>query len=87
MILNCDLYDASVEAMGGPADLLFDRGSLVALPLEDNSKYAQKVAGLMKAPGSRYLLVVYDYDRTLMKGPPNAIYKDEVEKSFGEGDS
>lgn len=32
----------------------------------------------------RYLLLVYEYDMEVFRGPPRAVFKKEVEKLFGE---
>ena len=64
-------------------DFIFDRGSLVAFPLEMREKYYKKFSNeLLKK--STWLLCVFDYSQEKMKGPPFSINKDEIDKNLGK---
>ena len=70
--LSCDLI--------GPVDAIFDRAALVALPEDMRSAYTQHLIRITnKAP---QLLIVYEYDPSLMKGPPFPIPEQEVKSHY-----
>ena len=62
---------------------IFDRASLVALPVEMRQRYADKMAELQK-PGVRTLLVTLTFDPTEMNGPPFSVTEDEVRALYSE---
>ena len=64
-------------------DLIYDRGSLVALPLTMRKKYAQVIKQALKI-GGKYLLIVYEYDPSKMEGPPFSIDDDEIHELYGD---
>lgn len=55
----------------GPADAVYDRAALVAMPSGMRSGYADHLRRLCN--GLPQLLVTYDYDQELMEGPPFAV--------------
>lgn len=63
-------------------DAVYDRASLVALPMTLRQRYANRFAKLV-APGTRTLLVSVDYPPTQMQGPPFAVDDAEVNALFG----
>jgi len=63
-------------------DAVYDRASLVALPPEMRTDYADLMAELAD-PGVRSLLVTLDYPQEEMRGPPFSVTQDEVERLFG----
>ena len=64
-------------------DYVYDRASLVALPLQMRKQYAKVVTDALK-PGGNYLLLVYEYDQSKMQGPPFSISDTEVYELFGK---
>lgn len=64
-------------------DFIYDRASLVALPVEMRKMYAQIVTDALKV-GGKYLLIVYEYDQTQLDGPPFSVDSDEVHKLYGD---
>jgi thiopurine S-methyltransferase len=62
---------------------IFDRASLVALPLEMRKQYAEKMAELQK-PGVRTLLVTLTYDQLEMNGPPFSVTEDNVNELYSK---
>lgn len=62
-------------------DLVYDRASLVALPLEMRKEYAKVITRVLK-PKGKYLLIVYEYDQSKMEGPPFSVSEDEVHKLY-----
>ena len=64
-------------------DFIYDRASLVALPLEMRKDYVKVVTNALKS-GGEYLLLVYEYDQSKMQGPPFSINDSEVHELFGK---
>ncbi len=67
----------------GSYDFIYDRASLVALPLEMRKSYAKVVTDALNS-GGEYLLLVYEYDQSKMQGPPFSITDSEVHELFGK---
>ncbi len=61
---------------------VYDRASLVALPLEMREQYAQHLQRILPA-GTPMLLVTMDYPQAEMSGPPFAVVEDEVRHFYG----
>lgn len=62
---------------------IYDRASLIALPLEMRRSYAEKMAELQK-PGIRTLLVTLNYDESEMNGPPFSVSEDNVNELYAD---
>ncbi len=60
---------------------VYDRASLVALPVELKRRYAAALTGLLPA-NADILLIGLDYDQSEMSGPPFATPAREVEELF-----
>lgn len=74
-----DIFDLS-ENMLGLVDAIYDRAALVALPEAVRNRYT---AHLMKiADKAPQLLISYEYDQSLMEGPPFSISADEVFRHY-----
>jgi thiopurine S-methyltransferase len=75
-----DLFDLT-RATLGPVDAVYDRAALVALPEAMRRRYAAHLMEITcEAP---QLLIVFDYDQTLMEGPPFSISDREVKELYG----
>jgi thiopurine S-methyltransferase len=76
-----DVFDLTGAALG-PVDASFDRAALVALPGETRVAYAAHLAEITgRAP---QLLITFDYDQSLVDGPPFALADDDVRRLYGE---
>lgn len=76
-----DLFDVSRERLG-PVDAIYDRAALVALPDTMRGRYAAHLAAITgKAP---QLLICFEYDQSVMEGPPFSISDREVKELYGE---
>lgn len=64
-------------------DLVYDRGSLVALPPNLRKLYANIIKKSMK-PGGRDLLLAYEYDPSELEGPPFSVTESEIRELFGD---
>jgi thiopurine S-methyltransferase len=74
-----DIFDLS-RKMLGPVDAIYDRAALVALPEKMRIRYAAHLAGITdKAP---QLLISYEYDQSLISGPPFSISSEEVSQYY-----
>ncbi len=74
-----DFFALSYDLIG-PVDAVFDRAALVALPQTMRADYTQHLMEITnKAP---QLLIVYEYDESLMKGPPFPIPEIEVKSHY-----
>lgn len=62
---------------------VFDRASLIALPLSMRKQYADKMAEL-QSPGVRTLLVTLTYDQSDMNGPPFSVSEENVHELYSE---
>jgi thiopurine S-methyltransferase len=74
-----DIFDLSRETLG-PVDAIYDRAALVALPEKMRERY---VTHLMDITGKmRQLLVCWEYDQSLMEGPPFSITDKDVKRYY-----
>jgi thiopurine S-methyltransferase len=76
-----DIFQLSSEVLG-PVDAVYDRAALVALPEEVRKRYTTHLMALTSdAP---QLLITYEYDQSLMEGPPFSISNEEVNRLYRE---
>jgi thiopurine S-methyltransferase len=81
-IFQGDFFDLQQDALDGVTDI-FDRASLIALPVEKRQHYAKKMAQLQKS-GVRTLLVTLTFDPSEMNGPPFSVTEEEVHELYSE---
>lgn len=81
-ILQGDFFALQSEVLDDITDI-FDRASLVALPVEMRALYANKMAELQKQ-GVRTLLVTLTFDPEEMNGPPFSVTEEEVFDLYAE---
>ena len=76
-----DIFNLSRQVLG-PVDAIYDRAALVALPEEMRQKYTLHLLTISnKAP---QLLLSYEYDQSLMAGPPFSISHVEVKQHYAD---
>lgn len=74
-----DIFNLSHKILD-PVDAIYDRAALVALPEAMRCRYtAHLIAITGKAP---QLLVTYEYDQSLMDGPPFSVSNAEVNQHY-----
>ena len=74
-----DIFELTAQELG-TIDAVYDRAALVALPKETREKYTRHLAAITnKAP---QLLLCFEYDQSLMAGPPFSITPDEVVEHY-----
>lgn len=81
---NIDIFVGDVfnvtKRLLGPVDAIYDRAALVALPPPMRSRYADHLQEITDhAP---QLLISYEYDQRLGKGPPFSVSKEEVHRHY-----
>ena len=81
--LSCgDFFDLRKEDMA-QVSAVYDRASLVALPPNMRESYARHLVDILP-PGTKILLVTFDYPQSEMQGPPFAVSVNEVEALYGK---
>jgi len=82
---NLDLYVGDIFEISashlGTVDAIYDRAALVALPADTRTRYVAHLTGLTGA--APQLLITYQYDASLIDGPPFSVDDDEIERLFG----
>ena len=75
-----DIFDLTAETLG-QVDAVYDRAALVALPEGMRERYAAHLAAITgRAP---QLLVTFDYDQSVMDGPPFAVDEAGLRRCHG----
>lgn len=75
-----DIFALTADILG-PVDAVYDRAALVALPDGIRGPYAAHVADITgTAP---QLLITFEYDQTLMDGPPFSLSEAAVRDYYG----
>lgn len=67
----------------GPVDAIYDRAALVAMPPQMRGGYADHLRRLVNRRPQ--LLVTYDYDQTIMEGPPFAVPEADIRALYEDG--
>jgi thiopurine S-methyltransferase len=76
-----DLFDLSREILG-PVDAIYDRAALVALPEAMRVRYTAHLKTITDlAP---QLVIGYEYDQTVVPGPPFSVTADELHRHYGD---
>ena len=74
-----DIFDLSSDVIG-TVDAIYDRAALVALPEEMRKRYTKH---LLEITGTaEQLLITFEYDQSLMGGPPFSLNSDEVNRHY-----
>jgi len=81
---NLDIFVGDIFALSrkmlGPVDAIYDRAALVAFPDEMRTRYSMHLTEITgTAP---QLLICYDYDQSLMEGPPYSVTSEEVKRHY-----
>ena len=79
-IYGGDFFELTAELLTDTV-AVYDRAALVALPAEMRTAYVAHMQNLL-APGSKTLLVAFDYPQPEMQGPPFSVAGDEVQALY-----
>ncbi|MGQ0555223.1 MAG: thiopurine S-methyltransferase [Nitrospiraceae bacterium] len=77
-----DFFDLSREMLG-PVDAVYDRAALVALPEAMRAQYTAHLKSLTAL--SPQLIIGYEYDQTVVPGPPFSVTADELHRHYSDG--
>lgn len=76
-----DIFDIDHHQLVG-VDAIYDRAALVALPVDMRTRYIEFVTSLCQFEACPMLLVSFDYDQTVVGGPPFSIGQNDVEHYY-----
>ncbi|MFG1421525.1 thiopurine S-methyltransferase [Roseixanthobacter liquoris] len=75
-----DIFEVTRERLG-PVDAVYDRAALVALPEPLRARYAAHLVEISAA--APQLLICFDYDQSLIAGPPFAVSPAHARMLYG----
>lgn len=78
-ILVGNIFDLSPEVLG-PVDAIYDRAALVALPPALRNRYTKHLLAITDT--AKQLMISFEYDQSLMNGPPFSVNQDEVNRHY-----
>jgi len=83
---NLDIFVGDIFALSrkmlGPVDAIYDRAALVAFSEDMRNRYT---AHLTEITGkAQQLLICYNYDQSLLQGPPFSIRNEEVQRHYAD---
>lgn len=76
-----NIFDISRDFIG-QIDAIYDRAALVALPEEMRIQYTQHMMDITN--NAPQLLICFEYDQSLMNGPPFSVNENEVRNHYGK---
>lgn len=79
-LLCGDFFDLAKRDCEGVL-AVYDRASLIALPVEMRERYARHLAGLLD-PGDQVLLITMEYPQYEMDGPPFSVHEEDVRRLY-----
>ncbi|MDO6568755.1 thiopurine S-methyltransferase [Alteromonas sp. 1_MG-2023] len=74
-----DIFELTDETLGNVTGI-YDRAALVALPSDLREKYAVHIADITQS--APILLISFDYDQTVIPGPPFCVGEKEVSRLY-----
>lgn len=74
-----DFFNLTSEILGN-VDAIYDRAALVALPIEMRLEYTSHLLNITNAASQ--LLISYEYEEKLKKGPPFSVKEMEIEHHY-----
>lgn len=80
-VLVGDIFDIT-PALLGKVDAIYDRAALVALPPDMRVRYTKHLMSLTNA--APQLLICFEYDQSLVDGPPFSVTSDEVKAHYAD---
>ncbi len=79
-VLQGDIFQAQLTHIG-TVDAVYDRAAMIAMPPDQQQRYADHLLRLLR-PGGRMLLVTLDMPRPLTQGPPFSVPPERVQALF-----
>ena len=75
-----DIFDLTPHRLG-QVDAVYDRAAIVALPAETRGQYAAHLVNITQT--APQLVIAYEYDQSLMNGPPFSVSAVELQRHYG----
>jgi len=75
-----NIFDLTAEYLG-PVNAIYDRAAIVALPADTRKKYASHLLNITQA--APQLVIAYEYDQSLVDGPPFSVSEAELKQHYG----
>lgn len=79
--LYCMDFYLFTKEMEGQFNAIWDRGSLVAINIEDRIKYSQLIREVM-SPDCKYMIAAMQYDQNKYEGPPYNVSENQLKELF-----
>mgnify|MGYP005987679859 CR=1 FL=1 len=76
-----DIFDLSAELLGD-VDAIYDRAALVALPEAMREQYRKHLLEITNV--APQLLLTFEYDQTVLAGPPFSISSDDINQYYAD---
>jgi thiopurine S-methyltransferase len=80
-LLEGDAFDVDVHALDGEVDAIYDRAALVALDPARRHEYVKTCRDVLR-PSGNMLLISFEYDQSLVHGPPWSVDEATVRQLF-----
>jgi thiopurine S-methyltransferase len=74
-----DIFEINLEILGH-VDAVYDRAAIVALPDDLRERYAAQLIKI--APKANQLLISYEYDQSLIAGPPFSVTRQHIQTYY-----
>ena len=71
-----NIFDLTSDILG-PIDVVYDRASMIALPIDIREKYNKKIDDLTDAK-TKLLLITLEYDQQKVAGPPFSVPRESI---------
>jgi len=75
-----NIFDLTAEYFG-PVNAIYDRAAIVALPADTRKQYASHLLNITQA--APQLVIAYEYDQSLVDGPPFSVSEVELKQHYG----
>ena len=75
-----ECIDCAVCVAECPVNAIYDRAALVALPKEMRDRYTEHLVQI--AENAPQLVIAYEYDQSVVNGPPFSVSQDEVRRHY-----
>ena len=75
-----DIFDLTTQTLG-KVHAIYDRAAIVALPAETRKHYAAHLMNITHS--APQLVIAYEYDQSLMNGPPFSVSEVELQRHYG----
>lgn len=76
-----DLFELTADDIHH-VDAVYDRAALIALPEDMRKHYASHLVQITDK--AEQLIIIYEYDSSLMQGPPFSVEEDEIHSLYQE---